>query len=172
MMLQKTVSFFSQPYILVTCLTEHKCFVIWVFILTMMTSQLPLLKLRHVGWEFSGYGWFMRFLLAWSTDGVQSLTIIVSTNESFCHNNFEIQQWYVIITFNVNSMTVYKCHIYEIKKYSQVKAILTFTFESASLKLDDVRTRNSCFACLSPCSSHYGRYPLISSIFVANVASE
>ena len=34
--------------------------------------------------------------------------------------------------FRVNNVTVYKCDIYEIKKHSQVKAILAFMIESLS----------------------------------------
>ena len=105
--------------------------------------------------------------------GEQSLRITISINQSFCHKNFEIQQWYVITKFYVNNMTVYKRAIYEIKKHSQVKVILVFTIESVSsfflinyiytthgivVKLDDVRTRNRSFGCWTLCSSPYVRY--------------
>ena len=56
-----------------------------------MTSDLFLLELGHVGWDFSGHGWFMRLLLAWPADREQSITITVSTNQSFFRSNFEIQ---------------------------------------------------------------------------------
>ena len=67
-------------------------------------------------------------------------------------------------------MTVYKCNIYEIKKYSQLRVILVFKIELVSgcfficyinttnvivVKLDDVRTRNKCFVCWTFCLSHY-----------------
>ena len=78
--------------------------------------------------------------------------------QSFCNNLFEIQQWYVFTNFNINNMTVYISDIYEIKKYSQVKVILTFMTKSVSscflihyictthaviaVKLDNVRIKN------------------------------
>ena len=65
--------------------------VIWAFLFAIMGSHSLLLKLRHLGWNFSGYGYFMSFSLALPTGGEQSLTITLSTNQSFCHNNFEIQ---------------------------------------------------------------------------------
>ena len=58
-------------------------------------------------------------------------------------------------------MTVYKCSLCEIRKYSQLRGIVVFTIESVSgcflicyinttlaivLKLMNVRTRNQCFA--------------------------
>ena len=48
-----------------------------------MRSHTLLLELGHADWDFSGPGCFMRFLLAWPTGGEQSLTITVSTNQSF-----------------------------------------------------------------------------------------
>ena len=51
----------------------------------------------------------MRFLFAWPTGGEQSLTITLSTNQSFSHKNFEIQWWYVVTKFRANNTTVYKC---------------------------------------------------------------
>ena len=71
--------------------TSHMSFVIWGFILALLASHFLFLELGHVGWNCSGYGCFMSFLLAQSTCGQQSLTITVSTNQSFCLNNFEIQ---------------------------------------------------------------------------------
>lgn len=59
-----------------------------------MASYVLLLELEHVGGdfpEFSGFGWFMRFLLAGPADKEQYLMITVSTNLSCCHRNFEIQ---------------------------------------------------------------------------------
>ena len=59
--------------------------------------------------------------------------------------------------FNVKNVTVYMCDIHEIKKHTQLKAILAFTIESLYnwflihhiytihaivTKVDDVRTRN------------------------------
>ena len=106
---------------------------------------------------FSVHGWFVRLLLAPSSSGEWSITITVSTNQSFCYNNFEIQYWYVITKFHVNNMTIYMCDIHEIKKYAQVKVVLTFMIESVRscflihytytihaivVKNDDIRTRN------------------------------
>ena len=54
-------------------------------------SHLLLLELRHLGWDFSGHGWFMRNLLVRPSSGERSIAINISTNQSFCYNNFEIQ---------------------------------------------------------------------------------
>ena len=71
--------------------TSHMSFVIWGFFLALLASHLLLLELGHVGWNCSGHGCLVIFLLAWSTCGERSLTITVSTNQSFYQNNFEIQ---------------------------------------------------------------------------------
>ena len=60
MILQKIVSFFSEAYVPVTCLTGQESFVIWAFILAIMTSNLLLLELGHVSLDLSGHGWIMR----------------------------------------------------------------------------------------------------------------
>ena len=54
-------------------------------------------------------------------------------------------------------MTVYKCDIYEIKKQVSLKYL--YATHDIFVKLDDVRTRNTCFSCWTLCSSHYVRYP-------------
>ena len=94
MILQKTFSLFSQAYIQATCLTRHENVAIYVFILLLMASHSFLLKLKHVGWDLSAHGWFMRFSLAWSTvywwGEERSLTITLSTNQSFYQKNLEI----------------------------------------------------------------------------------
>ena len=89
-MLQKTISLFCQAKVQDTCLTWHKRFEIWAFILANRTSHSLLLELRHAGWDFSGHGWFMRLLLAQPSCGEWSVTITVSTNQTLCYNNFEI----------------------------------------------------------------------------------
>ena len=50
--------------------------------------SFALLELGHMDWDFFGHGWFMRFFFAWPTGGDGFLTITVSTNQSFFHNNF------------------------------------------------------------------------------------
>ena len=55
-----------------------------------MTSHSLLLQLGHAGLEFSGHGWFLRYSLALPSRGERSIAITVSTNQSFCYNNFEI----------------------------------------------------------------------------------
>ena len=56
-----------------------------------MTSHSLLLELAHADLDFSGHGWFMSLSLAQPSSGERSITITVSTNQSFCYNNFEIQ---------------------------------------------------------------------------------
>ena len=80
---------------------------------------------------------------------------------------------FAITKFRVNNTTIYKCIIYEIKKHSQVKALLDFTIEPVSnsyfilyiytiqvivVKLDDGRASMS-FGCWTPCSFYYVRFP-------------
>ena len=69
----------------------HKRFEIWAFILAIMTCHSLLLELGHLDWDFSGYRWFIKLSLAWPTGGKRSLTITVSTNQSFYYSNFETQ---------------------------------------------------------------------------------
>ena len=81
---------------------------------------------------------------------------------------------FAITKFRVNNTTIYKCIIYEIKKHSQVKALLDFTIEPVSnsyfilyiytiqvivVKLDDGRT-SMCFGCWTLCSFYYVRFPV------------
>ena len=91
MILQKTISLFRKAYLQATCLTGHKTLEIWAFILAIMASHLLLLELGHGSCNFSRHGWFMRLSLSWPSSGEQSITINVSTNQSCCYNNFEIQ---------------------------------------------------------------------------------
>ena len=73
---------------------------------------------------------------------------------------FKFSNNIVITMFCVNNMNVYKCIIYEIKKYSHVKVIFAFMIDpvtscflihyiyathAISVNVDDVRTRNRCF---------------------------
>ena len=44
-----------------------------------MKSYLLLLELGHAGWDFSGYGWFVRLSLARPSREERSVTITVST---------------------------------------------------------------------------------------------
>ena len=44
-----------------------------------MKSYLLLLELGHAGWDFSGYGWFVRLSLARPSREERSITITVST---------------------------------------------------------------------------------------------
>ena len=66
-------------------------FEIWAFNLAIMTSRSLLLELGHGDWDFSSHGLFMSLSLAQPSNGEWSITIIASTNQSFCYNNFEIQ---------------------------------------------------------------------------------
>ena len=79
----------------------HKRFEIWAFILAIMTCHSLLLELGHLDWDFSGYRWFIKLSLAWPTGGKRSLTITVSTNQSFYYSNFETQ----IIAFTIESVS-------------------------------------------------------------------
>lgn len=90
------INLFSKMHMInnevqVIYLTGHEIFVLWAYVLAIITSHLLSLELRHVDWEFSGNGWFMIFSLAWSTGGEQSFMITTCTNQSFCHSKFEIQ---------------------------------------------------------------------------------
>ena len=69
----------------------HERFEIWTFILGIMTCHSLLLDFEHLDWDFSVYRWFMKLSPAWPTGGKRSLTITVSTNQSFYYSNFEIQ---------------------------------------------------------------------------------
>ena len=92
--------------------------------------------------------------------GKNLLQLLYLPIKAFVMTIFKLSNNIVITMFFVNNMNVYKCIIYEIEKYSHVKAIFAFMIDpvtscflihyiyatdAISVNVDDVRTRNRCF---------------------------